>query len=283
MYTTRWCGFCVRAKTLLDSRGLPYEEISLDDDPAFRQTVFDVTGGWTVPADPRRRPADRRLHRALAPRPRRSSRRAPRRLIRLRRLARRTERRRPAGDLRARDRRPAAVARLVAASVDAELVLHRAAARTAGVVVERRACRARPSRAPCGSPRCSRRSSSRVELARRPLRVEPRVPERLVGVDVPEPGDRPLVEDRGLERVRRPPGARRAARRREERVERLVADAGGEVRLGVLGVEQQPRPEPSGVAVCDVRSVVELENGTAVRVVRERPVPSASRLPVIRR
>jgi Glutaredoxin and related proteins len=28
---------------------LPYEEISLDDDPAFRQTVFDATGGWTVP------------------------------------------------------------------------------------------------------------------------------------------------------------------------------------------------------------------------------------------
>src|SRR2546430_14076446 len=49
IYTTHWCGFCVRAKTLLDSRRLPYEEISLDDDPAFRQTVFDATGGWTVP------------------------------------------------------------------------------------------------------------------------------------------------------------------------------------------------------------------------------------------
>ena len=49
IYTTRWCGFCVRAKTLLDSRGLTYEEISLDDDPAFRQTVLDATGGWTVP------------------------------------------------------------------------------------------------------------------------------------------------------------------------------------------------------------------------------------------
>ena len=49
MYTTRWCGYCVRAKTLLDSRGLPYEEISLDDDPAFRQTVFDLGGRWTVP------------------------------------------------------------------------------------------------------------------------------------------------------------------------------------------------------------------------------------------
>ena len=29
MYTTRWCGYCVRAKTLLDSRGLDYEEVNL--------------------------------------------------------------------------------------------------------------------------------------------------------------------------------------------------------------------------------------------------------------
>jgi glutaredoxin 3 len=50
MYTTRWCGYCVRAKALLDARGLPYEELALDDDdPAFRQKLFDVTGGWTVP------------------------------------------------------------------------------------------------------------------------------------------------------------------------------------------------------------------------------------------
>jgi glutaredoxin 3 len=49
VYTTRWCGYCVRAKTLLDARGVTYEEIGLDDDPAFRQTLFDVTGGWTVP------------------------------------------------------------------------------------------------------------------------------------------------------------------------------------------------------------------------------------------
>jgi glutaredoxin 3 len=49
MYSTRWCGYCVRAKALLESRGIAYEELSLDDDPAFRQTVFDRTGGWTVP------------------------------------------------------------------------------------------------------------------------------------------------------------------------------------------------------------------------------------------
>ncbi|MFL5917968.1 MAG: glutaredoxin [Gaiellaceae bacterium] len=49
VYSTRWCGYCVRAKALLDSRGIEYEEIWLDGDPAFRQKLFDLTGGWTVP------------------------------------------------------------------------------------------------------------------------------------------------------------------------------------------------------------------------------------------
>ena len=49
IYSTRWCGYCVRAKALLDARGIEYEEIALDDDPAFRQKLFDLTGGWTVP------------------------------------------------------------------------------------------------------------------------------------------------------------------------------------------------------------------------------------------
>jgi glutaredoxin 3 len=49
IYTTRWCGYCTRAKALLDSKGLAYEEIHLDADHAFRQRLFDLTGGWTVP------------------------------------------------------------------------------------------------------------------------------------------------------------------------------------------------------------------------------------------
>ena len=49
MYTTRWCGYCVRAKALLDRKGVPYDEIRLDEDPAFRQRLFELTGGWTVP------------------------------------------------------------------------------------------------------------------------------------------------------------------------------------------------------------------------------------------
>jgi glutaredoxin 3 len=49
MYTTEWCGYCVRAKALLDAKPLDYEEIFLDDDPAFRQRIFDLSGQWTVP------------------------------------------------------------------------------------------------------------------------------------------------------------------------------------------------------------------------------------------
>ena len=49
IYTTRWCGYCVRAKALLDARGLAYEEVNLDDDPHFRRRLNDLTGGWTVP------------------------------------------------------------------------------------------------------------------------------------------------------------------------------------------------------------------------------------------
>jgi glutaredoxin 3 len=49
MYTTEWCGYCVRAKALLDAKGLEYEELSLDDDPGFRARLNELTGGWTVP------------------------------------------------------------------------------------------------------------------------------------------------------------------------------------------------------------------------------------------
>jgi len=49
MYTTTWCGYCVRAKTLLESRGIEYDEINLDDNAHFRQKLLDLTGGWTVP------------------------------------------------------------------------------------------------------------------------------------------------------------------------------------------------------------------------------------------
>jgi glutaredoxin 3 len=49
LYTTAWCGFCVRAKALLDARGFEYEEIHLDGQPDFRARLQERTGGWTVP------------------------------------------------------------------------------------------------------------------------------------------------------------------------------------------------------------------------------------------
>ena len=49
MYSTTWCGYCIRAKALLERRGLEYEDIVMDDDPAFRQKLLEMTGRWTVP------------------------------------------------------------------------------------------------------------------------------------------------------------------------------------------------------------------------------------------
>jgi GrxC family glutaredoxin len=49
MYTTDWCGYCHRAKALLEERGLEFEEIHMDGDPAFRAKLLDLTGRWTVP------------------------------------------------------------------------------------------------------------------------------------------------------------------------------------------------------------------------------------------
>ena len=49
VYSTRWCGYCVRAKALLDAKGIEYEEITLDDNPGFRAELHELTGGWTVP------------------------------------------------------------------------------------------------------------------------------------------------------------------------------------------------------------------------------------------
>ena len=50
LYTTRYCGFCNRAKMLLQQKGLAFEEHPVDDDPALRKKVSDSVGGYrTVP------------------------------------------------------------------------------------------------------------------------------------------------------------------------------------------------------------------------------------------
>jgi glutaredoxin 3 len=49
LYTTNWCGYCERAKALLKARGLEYSEVNLDDDPAFRTRLLELSGRMTVP------------------------------------------------------------------------------------------------------------------------------------------------------------------------------------------------------------------------------------------
>jgi glutaredoxin 3 len=49
IYTTSFCSYCIRAKRLLQSRGLQYEEISADRDPKLRAWLLEKSGQRTVP------------------------------------------------------------------------------------------------------------------------------------------------------------------------------------------------------------------------------------------
>lgn len=50
LYTTGYCGYCRRAKSLLDSKAVPYEEIRVDTEPARRGEMMERSGGRrTVP------------------------------------------------------------------------------------------------------------------------------------------------------------------------------------------------------------------------------------------
>ncbi len=50
IYTTEYCGFCVRAKELLRTKGAAFEEIDVTGDDAMRGKLVEMTGGLrTVP------------------------------------------------------------------------------------------------------------------------------------------------------------------------------------------------------------------------------------------
>lgn len=50
IYSTQYCPYCVRAKQLLSSKGVPYEEINLDEKPGERATMEKrAHGARTVP------------------------------------------------------------------------------------------------------------------------------------------------------------------------------------------------------------------------------------------
>jgi len=49
IYTTRSCSFCVRAKRLLEARGIVYDEIDVGQDAVLRAELIQRTGRQTVP------------------------------------------------------------------------------------------------------------------------------------------------------------------------------------------------------------------------------------------
>ena len=50
IYTKSWCGYCRRAKALLDRKSIPYEEIDVGVTPALEAEMIERAGGvWTVP------------------------------------------------------------------------------------------------------------------------------------------------------------------------------------------------------------------------------------------
>ena len=49
IYTTPSCPFCVRAKRLLQARGIAYDEIDVAGDPDLRADLIQRTGRRTVP------------------------------------------------------------------------------------------------------------------------------------------------------------------------------------------------------------------------------------------
>jgi len=50
MYTTSWCGYCHRLKTVLKSAGIAYDEVDIEQDGTAAEFVDSVNGGnRTVP------------------------------------------------------------------------------------------------------------------------------------------------------------------------------------------------------------------------------------------
>lgn len=50
MYSTTWCGYCQRARGLLQRKGVDIREIKVDEDPSQREVMVQKSGGRrTVP------------------------------------------------------------------------------------------------------------------------------------------------------------------------------------------------------------------------------------------
>jgi mycoredoxin len=50
MYSTPWCGYCQRLKTMLKASGISYDEVDIEQDTSAAEFVGSVNGGnHTVP------------------------------------------------------------------------------------------------------------------------------------------------------------------------------------------------------------------------------------------
>ena len=227
----------------------------------------------TVPSPARsvQRPPDRRgppvIVRRIAAAPLRSAGAQP--------LAPRAEMGRSRPDDDPLDRPAAARARLAGALVDLQVLLHRAIAVGRGVVVDRAS--APHDRLGQDPPDLVVQMPlvRRAQRAGRPERVESGRPQRLVGVDVADPGDERLVEQERLEPAR--PLAQPASEvaDRERRVERLgperredraAADLGHQLAGHRVAAVEPDLPELADVAEAHLAAVGQLEDEPHVRV-----------------
>lgn len=49
IYTTSTCSYCPMVKRYLTSKGLPYDEVNLEEHPELQAQVFEKSGALTVP------------------------------------------------------------------------------------------------------------------------------------------------------------------------------------------------------------------------------------------
>ncbi len=49
MYTTRFCPYCIRARRVLDEKGVTYTDIGVDGDFEKRRQMEAMSGQYTVP------------------------------------------------------------------------------------------------------------------------------------------------------------------------------------------------------------------------------------------
>jgi glutaredoxin 3 len=49
LYTKSWCPYCVRARSLLTSKGVQFQEIDIEAQPEHREEMIRRSGRTTVP------------------------------------------------------------------------------------------------------------------------------------------------------------------------------------------------------------------------------------------